>query len=161
MPQLAVMPQLVRRERFTAARHYVGLGILLAVLALLMVYPLLAGIGAAFTENGHLTTTWIQSALANRTFQGQLLNSLLLACTVTLLCNLIAFPLALIGRHYDFRGKMIWSSLVLAPMILPPFVGAIGLRRLVGTFGSLTVLLQNLHVLGPYEGINWLTAGGF
>lgn len=157
----AATPPLIHRERSSTLRHYALLAVLLAVLALLMLYPLLAGVGAAFTENGRLTTTWIRSVLANRTFQGQLLNSLLLACVVTVFCNLIAFPLALIGRHFDFRGKLFWSSLILAPMILPPFVGAIGLRRILGTFGSLTVLLQHLHLVNAHEGIDWLTAGGF
>ena len=99
--------------------------------------------------------------MGNRTFQGQLVNSLLLAVVVTVFCNVIAFPLALIGRHFDFFGKGVISALVLAPMILPPFVGAIGLRRILGTFGSLTVLLQDIHVIGAHEGVNWLSAGGF
>jgi iron(III) transport system permease protein len=126
-----------------------------------MIYPLLASAGAAFTDNGRFSSLWFRSALGNSAFRGQLLNSLLLAAVVTVLCNLIAFPLALIGQHYDFRGKLFWSSLVLAPMILPPFVGAIGLRRLLGNFGSLTVLLQHLGILAPHQGLNWLAAGGF
>jgi iron(III) transport system permease protein len=160
-PTPATPPAFQRREHTASPRQYALLYSLLAILAFLMLYPLFASVGAAFTDNGHFSTFWFRSALANPTFRGQLLNSLLLACVVTLLCNLIAFPLALIGQHFDFRGKLFWSSLVLAPMILPPFVGAVGLRRLLGNFGSLTVLLQHLGILSPHEGINWLTAGGF
>ena len=45
-------------------------------------------------------------------------------------------------------------------MILPPFVGAIGPCQMLGTFGSLSVLLQHLHILNPHEGINWLSSAG-
>jgi iron(III) transport system permease protein len=151
----------MRRERRASGRQYALLAGLGVVLAGLLVYPLVASVGAAFTDNGRISSAWFGSALGNRAFRGQLLNSLLLAAVVTVLCNLIAFPLALIGQHFDFRGKLFWSSLVLAPMILPPFVGAVGLRRLLGTFGSLTVLLQRVGILSPHEGINWLSAGGF
>jgi iron(III) transport system permease protein len=154
-------PLLIGRQERASRRQYALLAGLLVALAFLMLYPLLASVGAAFTDNGRLSSVWFASALHNHAFLGQLLNSLLLAAVVTVLCNLIAFPLALIGQHFDFRGKLFWSSLVLAPMILPPFVGAVGLRRLLGTFGSLTVLLQRLGILSPHEGINWLTAGGF
>jgi iron(III) transport system permease protein len=77
------------------------------------------------------------------------------------LCNLIAFPLALVSRHYEFRGKGFLGGLVLVPLILPPFVGAIGMRQLLGNFGSLTVALQHLGLVNPHEGVHWLTAGGF
>ncbi len=153
-------PRLARAERLPLG-HYAILAILLIALGGLMIYPLFASISAAFIENGHLTAHWIEGVLRNRLFVGQLVNSLLLACVVTVLCNLIAFPLALLGRHYDFAGKSLWTSLVLAPLILPPFVGALGLRRILGTFGSLTVLLQKLHLVNPHEGIDWLTGGGF
>jgi len=159
----AVVPALARRRprgEATAA-HYGLFGLLLLLLSLLMLYPLLLSVAAAFTSNGHFTTAWFASILRNPIFRGQLLNSLLLACVVTVICNVIAFPLALISRHFDFRFKTLWSSLVLVPMILPPFVGAIGLRRILGTFGALTVLLQDLHLLNPHEGIDWLVSGGF
>jgi iron(III) transport system permease protein len=140
---------------------YVWLAILLTLLAGLMIYPLLASVGAAFTENGKFTTHWFGSVIANRTFQGQLINSLFLAGVVTLLANLLAFPLALVSRHFDFRWKAFWAMVVLAPMILPPFVGAIGLRRILGNFGSFTVFLQHVGILETHQGIDWLTGGGF
>lgn len=150
-----------RPEHAGALRQYAFMVLILAVLGGLLIYPLLAGAGAAFTENGKPTTHWLTSVLGNATFRGQLINSLLLAAVVTLLCNLIAFPLAMLGRYFDFPGKTFWSSIVLVPMILPPFVGAIGLRRILGRFGSLTIVLQHLHLMRPQDGVDWLVSGGF
>ena len=141
--------------------QYLLLLILLAILAALMLYPVLSETATAFIDKGHLSPVWIETALQNRTFLGQLSTSLALAVTVTILANLIAFPLALIAGRYAFRGKGLLAALVLLPMVLPPFVGAIGMKQILGTFGSLTVFLQHLHILGPHQGIDWLGRGGF
>jgi len=153
------------------ALHYALAGLLLVVLGLLMVYPLASVVGDAFAP---VTTSapgvapkvttrlfWLEAVLHDDTFKQQLGNSLLVALVVTLLCNLVALPLALIADRYSFRGKALLTALVLVPMVLPPFVGAIGIKQLLGTFGTLTILLQHLHLLRPDEGINFLRAGGF
>jgi transcriptional regulator of heat shock response len=44
----------------------------------------------------------------------------------TALTALIAVPLAIISDRYIFPGKALLGALILIPMILPPFVGAIG-----------------------------------
>jgi len=150
---------LVRPQRAWGA--WIALVLLMLILAGLMVYPLVLEIERAFMENGRFSMTWVLAALQNDLFRRQLLTSLALAVVVTLMCNVIAFPLALIGRYFDFRGKGFLGGLVLVPLILPPFVGAIGMRQLLGTFGSLTVLLQHVGLMNPHEGVNWLAEGGF
>jgi len=55
-------------------------------------------------------------------------NSLFIALCTTVLSLAIALSLALLAARYDFRGKALLSALLLVPLILPPFVGAIGLR---------------------------------
>ncbi|MCL2640256.1 MAG: ABC transporter permease subunit, partial [Phycisphaerales bacterium] len=142
-------------------RHYALLGFLLGLLTLLMVYPLVQQIAVAFLDKGVPSLYWVGSVLGDATFRSQLLTSLVLGLTVTLFCNLIAFPLALIAAKFDFPGKAILAAVVLVPMVLPPFVGAIGMKQLLGTFGSLTIFLQHLQILEPHEGINWLARGGF
>jgi iron(III) transport system permease protein len=44
-------------------------------------------------------------------------------------------------------------------MILPPFVGAIGVRQMLGQYGALNALLTHLGVLGANETIDWLGRG--
>ena len=43
--------------------------------------------------------------------------------------------------RYDFPGKGLLNGLILIPMVLPPFVGAIGMRQLLARFGSINLLL--------------------
>lgn len=134
---------------------------LLLVLAILMLYPISLLVGSAFMNKGSVTSFWFVSLLKNPSFRFNLFNSLLLALVVTILTNLIALPLALVNQRYSFRGKTLLSALVLVPLVLPPFVGAIGMRQILGKFGSLTIMLQNLGLMAPDQGINWLRAGGF
>ena len=44
-------------------------------------------------------------------------------------------------------------------MIMPPFVGAIGMRRLLAREGSVNLILQNLGLVS--QGVDFLGAGGF
>jgi len=169
MAQLSTQPQLLprpaSRNLFDDIRQqsgpYLLLLALLAILGVTMVYPLLNTLVDAFHGPNGFTLQWITGALRNDGFRGRLENSLLMAVVVTIGCNVIAMPLALISRRYEFRGKSFLSGLVLVPLVLPPFVGAIGLKMILGTFGSLTVFLQHLHILAPKHGINWLYQGGF
>jgi iron(III) transport system permease protein len=46
-------------------------------------------------------------------------------------------------------------------MILPPFVGAIGLKQLLARFGSVNLGLMQADLLAVDQPIDWLGAGGF
>src|SRR5437879_11069943 len=46
-------------------------------------------------------------------------------------------------------------------MIMPPFVGAIGLGQLLARFGSVNLFLMDLGILSPDKPIDWLGQGGF
>jgi iron(III) transport system permease protein len=172
--QISSSPALLRKHGADDFRrqipHYVMGGILLLLLILLMVYPLVSEVGEAFagvtykpagaTQSATTHLFWFDSLLRDKTFKSQLENSLLIGLLVTLLCNAVALPLALIANYFTFRGKAILTAVVLVPLVLPPFVGAIGMKQLLGTFGTLTILLQHVHVLRPDQGINWLREGG-
>ena len=69
--------------------------------------------------------------------------SFLLALLTTFLVFLLALPLAVLSDSYDFKGKGLWNALILAPMILPPFVGALGFQQIFGYYGVLNTLLAN------------------
>ena len=77
----------------------------------------------------------------NPIYRGGLSNSFLLAITTTALVFLLALPLAILSDSYDFKGKSLWNALILAPMILPPFVGALGFQQIFGYYGVLNSIL--------------------
>ena len=82
-----------------------------------------------------------------------LLNSLLIAVVTTAMVALISLGLALLYDRYEFAGKEYCSLLMLLPMILPPFVGAIGFQQILGYYGVVNSLLvqcgmQRIDFLG-------------
>jgi iron(III) transport system permease protein len=88
-------------------------------------------------------------------------NSFSLGLASTLAAMAIAFPLALIGHRYNFVGKNALSVLVLAPMILPPFVGAVGVKQMLGVNGALNAGLIHLGLMDPAMPFDWLAEGRF
>lgn len=143
------------------ARQYILMIVLLGVLGLFMLCPVVLMVGAAIFDGSAFTSFWIRQTLSDPVFLGKLGNSLTLAMIVTLLANLIAIPLATISNRYNFKAKALISGLILAPLVLPPFVGAIGMQQLMGKFGSFTMLLQMVGIFETGQGINWLREGGF
>ena len=75
--------------------------------------------------------------------------------TVTGLCLVISLPLAILSVKFEFPGRALLGGLLLVPLVLPPFVGAVGLRTVLGTFGPLTTFVGYLGV-DTTTGIDWL-----
>jgi len=88
-----------------------------------------------------------------------LANSVNLGLAVTLFTTLLSLPLALLLVRYNFPGKGLMNGLILIPMVLPPFVGAIGMRQLLARFGSINLLLLEMGVIS--QPIDWLGGGSF
>ncbi len=119
------------------------------IFALLFLAPLGTVIQGGFWVNGTFTLRYLGGVFQNPIYSEGLFNSLLLAIGTTTLVTLIAVPLAWLTNKYEFPGKKWVSGLILVPMILPPFVGAIGFQQILGPYGGLNALLG----LGP---VDWL-----
>jgi iron(III) transport system permease protein len=119
------------------------------VLGALFLAPLWMVIRGGFLAGGEFTLKYLIGVFQNPIYAEGLLNSLLLALSTTTLVTLIALPLAWLANRYDFPGRAAVSGLLLVPMILPPFVGAIGFQQVFGPYGGLNALLG----LGP---VDWL-----
>ena len=125
-------------------------------------WPIGATVGGAFLDaDGKFTFAFIAEVFRNQIYLEGLRNSLLLAVASTLATLAIALPLALIADRYEFPGKKLLSAIVVVPMILPPFVGAIGVRQMLGQYGALNALLVKLHILAENQTIDWLGEGRF
>lgn len=127
------------------AVQYALLWSLIAALAIALVYPILltvrGGLAADIATKEGWTLDHILLVFQDPTSRGALLNSLMIATGTTTLACLIALPLAVLAANYKFPGKGFFNALVLVPMILPPFVGAIGVRAILGREGSLNAML--------------------
>lgn len=118
--------------------------------------PIWETLGGAFRQNGKFTLDYIIEVFRNPIYLEGLWNSVQMAIYSTALTAAIALPLALLTDRYLFPGKNLFSALVLIPMILPPFVGAIGVKQILGQEGALNAFLETLHLIDPGHPIDWL-----
>jgi len=143
------------------ASLYTGI---LGVLLLFLVWPIILTVRGGFDDgSGGFTLRHFldpdTGVLRDPLYLRGLLNALLIAVCTTVLCLLVTLPMAAIATKRDFRGKGLVSSLVLVPLILPPFVGAIGLRAILGRAGSLNAILKQVGLLATdHPGVDFLAA---
>jgi iron(III) transport system permease protein len=137
------------------------LGLLAVFFGAFLLYPVSYLLKGAFGPTGGFTLDYFGLLLASPLQREALFNSLLIAVLTTLLTSLVALPLAHGMTRYEFPGKTLLGGLLLVPMIMPPFVGAIGLRQVLARFGSLNLLLVQCGLRTPDHPVDWLGQGGF
>ena len=113
--------------------------LLLALLAAFIVVFLLLPIGTV-VKTGCDWSLFVE-VFRNAVYRQGLWNSLQIAFVTTLIVFAISLPLAVIYDRYDFPGKSWCNLLMMLPMILPPFVGALGFQKILGHYGVLNTLL--------------------
>ncbi|MBN8645897.1 MAG: iron ABC transporter permease [Planctomycetes bacterium] len=138
--------------------QYALLAALLGLFAVFLIYPIWLTVRGGFAsdiERGTgFTFSHIAAVFEDPVLRDSIVNSLCVAATTTTIATIIALPLAVLAASYRYPLKGLWNALVLVPMILPPFVGAIGLRAILGREGSLNALLgTHWDILG--EGRFW------
>jgi iron(III) transport system permease protein len=135
--------------------------IISALFAMFFFYPAGMVVKQAFEGRDGFTLDFIAAVFGNPIYREGLWNSLSIGLCATLGALAIAFPLAMVGHRYDFIGKPALGVLVLAPMILPPFVGAVGVKQILGVNGALNAALAQLGMMDPALPIDWLAEGRF
>jgi iron(III) transport system permease protein len=129
--------------------------------AFFFIYPALSVVKEAFQSKDGLTLDFVREVFRNPVYVEGLRNALMLGIVSTLASFVIAFPLALISHRYDFMGRKSLGILILVPLVLPPFVGAIGVTHILGVTGSLNALLMDFGLMESTERIDWLAKGRF
>ncbi len=130
--------------------------------ALFFLYPIVQTLRGAFVDgDGTVTFDYVIEVFRNPIYVEGLQNAFMLAVFSTILSLFIALPLAFLADRFLFPGRGLLSALILVPMILPPFVGAIGVKQILGQEGSLNALLRMLGILGEGVTIDWLGEGRF
>ncbi len=125
----------------------------------LPVFYVLRG-GLMDSSTGHYTLFYLKEVFRNPVYAEGLVNAFRLAIATTLLSVIIALPLAWLSDRYDFAGKRFLTGALLLPMILAPFVGALGMQCIFGRYGAFNSLLSALGFFADGAGPDWF-AGGF
>ncbi len=126
-----------------------------AFLGLFLFYPIGSVFKSALWESTGPTLHYVRNVLAKATTQAGLTNALWLAVATTLIASVLAVPLAYLHVRTEFPGKRIFGASILVPMILPPFVGAIGLRQVLGPYGVLNAALVGLGLADKASAVDW------
>jgi iron(III) transport system permease protein len=134
--------------------------VVLGFFGLFFVWPIVIAVRGAFLDQtGAFTFDYIREVFRNPIYLEGFSNALKLAVGSTLLAFSIAAPLAWISERFEFPAKRALSGFLLLPMMLPPFVGAIGLRQIFGQEGAVNALLHAAGWLSPNQVIDWLGTG--
>ncbi|MBD3646809.1 MAG: iron ABC transporter permease, partial [Pseudomonadales bacterium] len=146
------------REERTALT--IAAGLMLIVTAFLLV-PVGQAISSGFYVDGELSSYWFNRVVTSPILTAELGNTFVLAIVTTLVCLVISLPLAVIRDRFRFRGSGLLSLLLLIPLILPPFVGAIALKRFLGQFGVFNLILDEIGIIDMSESLptDWLGSG--
>lgn len=137
---------------------YVSTLFFFAVFFFWPIYKILRG--GLFDASNHFSPDFIIEVFKNNIYIEGLTNALGIAVFSTLFALLIAIPLARVADRYNFPAKGIFMGLALLPIMLPPFVGAIGIRQILSQYGIFNVILEMLHIIPEGQGIDWLGREG-
>ena len=116
--------------------QYLLLLLLVAFIAVFLLLPI-----GTVVKTGCEWSLFVE-VFRNAVYRQGLWNSLRIAFVTTLFVGVISLPLAVIYDRYDFPGKSWCNLLMMLPMILPPFVGALGFRKILGYYGVLNTILE-------------------
>jgi iron(III) transport system permease protein len=135
--------------------------VICVLFAVFFIYPAGMVVKQAFQGEKGFTLDFVAAVFSNPIYREGLWNSFAIGICATIGALALAFPLALIGHRYDFIGKPALGVLVLAPMILPPFVGAVGVKQILGVNGALNAALVHLGLMDASLPYDWLSEGRF
>jgi iron(III) transport system permease protein len=136
-----------------------------AFLSLFLIYPVGLMLRNAVIVNGRFSLSLFADLWTNSLRRSCVINSTFIGVTVTFACAVVSAPMAFLMARYDFRGKKWLTGLVLVPMIMPPFVGAIGMQKILSKNGAVDILLVKflswLHIVQPDQmGLVDMARGG-
>jgi len=131
-----------------------------AFFACFFVYPIWHTVREAFVDpSGGVTLGYLAELFRNPIYLEGLANAFWMGLFSTLLAILVALPLALVNHARRFPGRELFNALVLVPLILPPFVGALGIRQFLGQAGVLNSLLVEFGLIDATAPVDWLGEG--
>lgn len=124
-----------------------------------LIYPLLYTFKEAFWINSGFSLEYFELIITNETYREMLFNSFKMGISVTIMTTIFSLPIAYLLVRYSFKGRGILQGIILIPMIMPPFVGAVGMKQFFGLYGSINTLLAKLGLIDIMDPIDWFGSG--
>jgi len=135
-----------------------ALAVIAVLLFVFLIYPVFFVLKKAFFPIDGFSLAFFKILFGHQVLVQSMVSSFVIGIVVTLLCIAVSFPLAWVATRYRLPLAGLWSAVIMIPMILPPFVGAIGMKQFLARFGTLNLLLMKGGLIE--SPIDWL-AGGF
>ncbi len=136
------------------------LGLITLFFVIFLIYPLLYVFKESFWIDGKFNLSFFKLMVTDPNIRELVINSFKIGVIVTLMTSVVSLPLAYFLTRYRFPARNILRSVILIPMIMPPFVGALGMQKFFGNYGSINMLLVKLELMDPSKTIDWF-GGGF
>jgi iron(III) transport system permease protein len=127
--------------------------LILAAVAIFVVWPLLEVLLASLRLRGVWTTEHYELLATRRLYRNALVNSLSVAATVGVLGTVLGFVMAFVLTRTNVPLKRPLHLLMMLPIISPPFVGAVSILFLFGFNGLVTrqlLSLQDFNIYGRW-----------
>jgi len=137
--------------------HWLLTGVLLVFFAVCLIWPIVQVTLSGFQKpDGTFTLSFVKLVFSDPTLVRALIIIALLAIIVTACTLVLSMPLAILSVRYEFPLSRLMGGLLLVPLVLPPFVGAIGMKLILGREGTLTQIVDFLGFNVPAGGIDWI-----
>ena len=121
-----------------------AVGLLLAVLLWLVLYPLVLVLAEGVYGPEGWTLEHVRQFVGRPTEMRALWGSLWISVASVALAALLGIPLAFLLGRYDLPGGRALGGLVALPAVLPPLVGVVAFLFLYGEAGFVSLLLMRL-----------------
>lgn len=135
--------------------------LLVAFFVAFLIYPMAYLLPSALRDRSGWTIGYLFAVSQHPLLRWAILNSLLLGLVSVVGTTCLTLPLAWIIARYRLPAAGWLIGLLLVPLILPPFVGALGLDQFLHPFGSLNILLIRCGLLRWEQPVDWLARSGF
>ena len=150
----------IRRKYDLTPTTTLILGLITLFFVIFLIYPLLYVFKESFWIDGKFNLSFFKLMVTDPNIRELVINSFKIGVIVTLMTSVVSLPLAYFLTRYRFPARNILRSVILIPMIMPPFVGALGMQKFFGNYGSINMLLVKLELMDPSKTIDWF-GGGF
>jgi len=145
-PTGATLPALRRRLPAALIPSLTTWALCLLFLGPFLMYPVGRVVHGALTTDGVFTPSLLLIPF-NEFHRKGIINSFYIGVGTMVLASLIALPLAYAAARLRFPGKSLLTGLLLVPMLLPPLVGAVGLKQILSMEGIVNTVLKSMHLI--------------